>query len=686
MTLQFDATESDLALFLEEAAEQLQTLSDGLLRMERDAGDTQLLQAVFRAAHTLKGSSATIGHTRMADLTHVMESVLDSVRKGTLEVTTPVIDAMLGCVDALMMLNDEIVTKEPCDIAIDALAQLLRDVARVEAPAPKGKKKPAAKAQAAVSGSHDVEVEVTIDPTSEWPAVRAYQALMELAQHGTIIRSEPSEEQLQTGEGGYTLLVWLTTERDAAKLEKVAGGVTDVAAVEVRAASAAEELVRAEDHGPEAAGRDDERRRIDLGPEMRGAPVEEQLAQAGQRLSTASRVVKVDSARLDDLMNLAGELVIDRGRLAQVLRDLSARSGHDPAVADLAEVLQHLARLSDDLQEQIMLSRMMPVEGVFNRFPRMVRDLARKSGKLIDFVIEGEQTGLDRSVIDEIGDPLLHLLRNAVDHGVETPEERVAAGKAEEATLRLAARHEESYIIIDVADDGRGIDPEKVRASAIKKGVISADTASRLSDDEAINLVFAPGFSTSAVVTDVSGRGVGMDIVRTNIDKVGGAVTVQTEVGQGTTFTIKMPLTLAIIRALLVRVGEGVFTIPLTAVHETMRVPTDTIRRVYGRDVVEVRGQMLPLVRLADVFSRSGGRSERPATAMSYVVIVRSRHTDLGLIVDALIGEQEVVIKSMGSLLGEIEGVAGATILGDGRVSMLIDVPKVVDKLAALAT
>jgi two-component system chemotaxis sensor kinase CheA len=383
------------------------------------------------------------------------------------------------------------------------------------------------------------------------------------------------------------------------------------------------------------------------------------------------------------MMNLVGELVIDRRRLLEILRNLTDRYGHDSTIEQLSDIAQHLTRVSDELQQQVMRSRLLPVESVFNRFPRMVRDLAKRSGKQVRFVVEGQETELDRSVFDHLGDPLVHLLRNALDHGVETPEERVAAGKPEEATIVLSARHEESMIVLEVTDDGRGIDPQRMRRTAIRKGIYSADAAGRLSDDEAINLIFSPGFSSAAEVTDVSGRGVGMDIVRTNIEKVNGTVTVATQLGEGTTFTIRLPLTLAIIRALLVRVGEATFTIPLVSVQETLRIQTDTMHAVHGREIALLRGQALPLLRLADVFGGPYGSVDRREGASVFVVWVRTGRADLGLIVDSLIGEQEVVIKPIDGVIGEIEGLAGATILGDGSVSMIVDVPKVVERLAA---
>lgn len=701
--LHFDATDGDLALFLEEATEQIRTLSDGLLRLERDASDPQLIQAMFRAAHTLKGSSATIGHERMARLTHAMESVLDAIRKGRLPVGVTVIDTLLAGVDALTALNEEVVTRAESDVDVEALIAHLQAVGVAEAG-----HRPAAAGAAAESGAFWVEV--AIDPRSDWPAVRAYQALMELAALGTVLRSWPSEEELQSGQSGYTLRALVTTNRDAAALQAAAAGVSDIASVVVHPEDGVgadgwetagqrpdpvEQLVAAPQppHGPDGTG-----------PGFsRGAGVHDRNGAGGERdggrTGVAARMVRVDIARLDEMLNLVGELVIDRGRLAQLVRDLSGRLAGDPALESLAEIAQHLARVSDDLQAQVMLSRLLPIEHVFSRFPRVVRDLARKSGKQVRLLIEGEQTGLDRSVIDAIADPLLHLLRNALDHGVETPEERRAAGKSPEATVLLSARHEENSIVIEVTDDGRGVDPRRVRESAVRKGLLAAEAAARLSDEEAIALVFAPGFSTAEQVTDVSGRGVGMDIVRTNIEKIGGSVHVQTHVGEGTTFVIKLPLTLAIIRALLVRAREAVFTIPLSSVQETLRVRPEAIRTVHRREVVPVRGQALPLVHLADVFSGPGPARAIPGAGIPtdsgerglkgerwwYVVVVRSGRTDLGLVVDGLIGEQEVVIKSIGGALGEVDGIAGATILGDGRVSLIVDVPKVVERLAARA-
>ncbi|MER3514563.1 MAG: chemotaxis protein CheA, partial [Chloroflexota bacterium] len=383
-----------------------------------------------------------------------------------------------------------------------------------------------------------------------------------------------------------------------------------------------------------------------------------------------------------------GELITDRNRLFQIRSSFEQRFRGDPQMEELIQTTLHISRITDQLQEEVMRIRMLPIANVFNKFPRLVRDLARKAGKQVELVIRGEETELDRSVIEEISDPLVHLLRNAVDHGLETPEERRAAGKPERGTILLTARHEESRIILTVEDDGRGIDVERVKASAVQRGLLTEAEAAALSHDEAIHLIFRPGLSTAKVVTDVSGRGVGMDIVRANIERLNGTITVETWPGQGTQFQITLPLTLAIIPTLLVRIDESTFAIPLPAVMETLRVPLADIQTVKGKQVIQLRQRVLPLARLSQVLgfrmTDNGPSVLRLPSSVStsgngqryeYVVAVRWGRLEMGLLVDALVGEQELVIKPLGRLIGETPGIFGAAILGDGRVALIVDVP-----------
>jgi two-component system chemotaxis sensor kinase CheA len=347
---------------------------------------------------------------------------------------------------------------------------------------------------------------------------------------------------------------------------------------------------------------------------------------------------------------------------------------------DLGRTSIHIARVTTQLQEQIMKARMLPVENLFNKFPRMVRDLSQKAGKEVDFIMTGQETELDRSIIEEIGDPLIHLLRNAVDHGLEMPEEREACGKKRVGQLKLQAAHEENHIIITIKDDGKGIDPEAVRQSGIKKGLVSEEQARRLTDKEAISLIFMSGLSTVKKVTDVSGRGVGMDVVRNNIEKINGAIEINSVVGKGTEFKIKLPLTLAIIRALLVSIGEAVYAIPLSTVTETIRIQKKQIEYVNNHEVIVVRGKALPLIRLTTVFSGCISEDDREKL---FIVVVNLAGQQVGLVVDSLVGEQEIVIKSLGKYVGDVQGISGATILGDGNVALIVDVSNLIKKVAS---
>mgnify|MGYP000926769652 CR=1 FL=1 len=390
--------------------------------------------------------------------------------------------------------------------------------------------------------------------------------------------------------------------------------------------------------------------------------------------------MRIDVERLDRLLNLVGELVIDRTRLIGLGRALQDQMGEHHMLSEITETVFHLGRITDEMQAEVMKSRMLPIGTVFSRFPRVTRDLSTRQGKKVELVIEGQETELDRSVIEEIGDPLVHLLRNAIDHGIELPEERVAAGKPELATVKLTAEHVESSIVITVQDDGRGIDPAKIKAKALERGVISFETSQRLSDAETVELIFSPGFSTATTVTEVSGRGVGMDIVRTNVERLGGTVEVQSKLGEGSRFFLRLPLTLAIVQALLVRVGGGIYALPLSSVTETLRVPVTDIQKLQQQEAILLRGRVLPVVRCSNLFHCT---SEIPADARDILVVaVKVGERQIGLAVDRLLGEQEVVIKSLGDLIGDVPGLSSAAILGDGTVALIVDVPALVQRLA----
>jgi two-component system chemotaxis sensor kinase CheA len=688
MAQSLDITPEDLKVFLEEAEEQLQLLEGDIVKLEKSE-DAELLQEIFRAAHTLKGSSATLGHQPMAQLTHAMENVLDKLRKKKLAASMDVVNLLFECLDLLRAMKDDIadghetvidlgpvLTKLASDFGVPA-AQTAGGGASGAPPeiAPGNPTEPAPAGRDAIevarefaSGLNDTEraqlvsgmaqgvqavhCRVAFIPDCLMTSVRAYQVLLALGEMGEVIKSFPSPEDIEAERVGHEIAALLLTLEEKAHVEGTLKAIGDVESAVVSVAQA-------------APG--------DVQPTREPTPAPES-GRESQASKKGATTVRVDVNLLDNLMNLVGELVIDRTHLAQIMGRTEQGRGLAEASDDLVRTSAHIGRVTTQLQEEIMKARMLPIENLFKKFPRMVRDLALKARKEIDFVIEGQETELDRSVIEEIGDPLMHLLRNSVDHGLESPEERLAAGKPRTGTVRLAAEHSESHIIITVSDDGRGIDLDKVKASAVRKGLISEAAAKRLSDKEALDLIFVSGLSTAQAVTEVSGRGVGMDVVRKNIERLNGSIEVVTNLGLGTETRIKLPLTLAIVRALLVSLGSSVFAIPLTSVSETIRLTAQAIKTIRRKEAIVVRDSVLPLVRLAKVF----GMPEAADRSSQYVVVVSSNGQRLGLVVDGLVGEQEVVIKSLGGFIGNITGLSGATILGEGDVALIIDVGSLV--------
>ncbi|MCL5025279.1 MAG: chemotaxis protein CheA [Chloroflexi bacterium] len=700
MTLQFDAAPDELVVFLEEAEEQLQLLDQDILVLEKEGPNADLLQEVFRAAHTLKGSSAAIGHERMASLTHAMESVLDCLRKDQLETSTALIDLLLESLDALRALKEEVVTLEHSGIDPSSLVQSLKRFlqqntpaaegvsTRGEAKAAGGDAAPPTDAAPQPAGTvlqegkaYRISVQVAKDST--FPAARFLQVLIALSDIGAIVESSPTREDIEAEKAGYELDILYSTSEDRRWIEELVAAVPEVVAVEVEevkpegsaaaegetpAAGEPSQNAECGDSLPAAGG--DGRADGEANLERRSA-----ATTGGVSGNGTAKTVRINIERLDALMNLIGEQVISCTRLVQLGTRLQARYEGDELAQGIGEASVQIQHITDELQDLIMKARMFPVGSVFNRFPRMIRDLAQRGGKKVQFAMEGEETELDRSVIETISDPLIHLLRNAVDHGIEPPEQRVAAGKPEVGQIRLSACHRESRILLIVEDDGRGIDPKRMRQVAVEKGLLPAESAERLSDQEAIEIIFAPGFSTASRVTDVSGRGVGMDVVKTNIRKLNGQVKVESSPGRGTRITVELPLTLAIMDALLVGLDSSIYAIPLASVVETLRVPVSQIHSVNGGKAIQLRGRILPLLGLGHAL---GWRGNGRYADSSYVVVVGTEDEQVGTLVDSLIGEQQVVIKALGSFIGNIRGLSGATILGDGRVALILDVQALV--------
>jgi two-component system chemotaxis sensor kinase CheA len=717
-----------LDVFLDEGREQLALLESHVLQMERGDHSEETIQVIFRAAHTLKGSSRAMGFLAVGDLTHEMENVLDDLRQGVLAVGTPIIDALLDCLDALTALIESVANTgtdaqaEGKDTpALVARLEKLRSghgvpangTAKVSAaPAPLQGVSSATEAQSAslssasfpltdyeqasiddaqASGLTVYQIQIVLSADCLMKSVRVFMVLGALEPLGAVLIADPKEEKLEEEEFDQAFQLLFVGERPQSEIEKALDEISEIDSVVVTPWEKPQVEAQADAPIPEPE-KEITAPPPEPTPPAAAPPAAKTAAAPDPALKNAAshvQTIRVDVARLDSLLNLIGELVIDRTQIARIGSELQSRYPHEEHVTQLVEATSRVARITSELQDEIMKTRMLPVDGVFQRMPRMVRDLAQKTGKDLDFQMSGGETELDRSVLESLGDPLIHLLRNSVDHGIETPSERVAAGKPSQGRVTLAARYEENNIVIEITDDGGGIDPVKIKAAAIKKGLITPAEADAMSERDAVHLIFAAGFSTAATLSDISGRGVGMDIVRSNLEKLGGRVHVDSRVGQGSRFTVYLPLTLAIVRALLIQSGGGTYVLPLGSVVEMLRLGSGEggmIRRsVGGQAMIVLRGRTLPLANLSDVLcgDPAATRTDRIAET-AYVVVVGWGERQVGLCVDGLIGEQEVVIKSLGTLLGDTPGLSGATILGDGRVALIVDPAKAIQCLGAL--
>ncbi len=646
-----------LDLFLAEAREHLESLSEHLLRLEKDPENKEIVKEIFRSAHTLKGMAATMGFEQITEVTHEMENALSLLKEGKIRVTPEVIDVLLRCVDLLeVMVRDLKEGKSESRFFQDLLEELqqlssfaVESPQEVSSTIPSGlefNEYDVSVIQAAEeSGYKAYYLKIGLAPGTVMKSVRAFMVFHNLEEIGQIVKCYPSAQDLEEERFEDEFEVVLLTQVSRERVSEVIGKISEVRVLALEELKSSELISKPE-----------------LKKEVSQEPTKDSFRDfSGLR---TLRTVRVDIERLDNLMNLVGELVINKTRLEQI--------GVTHRISELVEAVEQMGRLTSDLQSIVMKVRMVPVEHVFNRFPRMVRDLAREMGKEVEFVVEGKETELDRTVIDEIGEPLVHLLRNALDHGIETPEERIKKGKPPVGLLRLEARHEGNNVVIEVEDDGRGIDVEKVRKKAIAMGLLSEKEKeeSYLDEKALLNLIFQPGFSTADEVTDVSGRGVGMDVVKSKIESLNGTIEIETRKDLGTKVKVTLPLTLAIIQALLVNVGSEQYAIPLSSIDETTSVTPDQIKTVQNKEVMFLRGMVLPLVRLHDLLAVE----DVPENEEMYVVVARKGERQVGLVVDSLAGQQEIVIKSLGKFLEGIPGIAGATILGNGQVALIIDV------------
>ena len=711
-------------LFITEAQEHLDSLNKFLLQLENDPNNLDVVTEIFRSAHTLKGMSATMGYDQLTELAHEMENLLEHLRTGDVRVTTNVVDTLFSCFDTLgaiinaiaedrpeqidfsglvgeiRSVTEEPVTEEPA-VAQPALAEPIgadaevaepqttrqavtepevpeAELAQPQAtaqtvaakaeltepaateqrvtepkPTPQTSAEPVAgllevdeadvRRYSATPGMRIMRLTVELDRECLLKSVRVFMVFKKLAQLGDVLGSMPPVEALEDEKFESTFQVAAATPETGQRVEKALLAIAEIASVKIDVL-----------HEPAQEAE----------PSRAGADGATDKAAAGLSAARRTQSVRVNIARLDTLMNLVGELVINRTRLAQIAQGSN--------IPDLREALDQTSRLTAELQDEVMKTRMVPVEHVFNRFPRMVRDLARAEGKEIDFVVEGKEIELDRTILDEISDPLIHMIRNAVDHGMATPEKRVKQGKPARGTVKLSAYRDRNYVAIEVYDDGEGVEPARVFDRALSKGLIGEDERRSLTDDDVLRVLCMPGFSTSDKVSGVSGRGVGMDAVKSKAESLGGFVILDAQPGRGTTITLKLPLTLAIVQALMVEVSGETYAIPLGTVRETHVIGPEEIRTVQNHEAIFIRDETIPLLRLDAILGcehLSNGNEAFP------VVITEMGPRLIAIGVHSLIGQQEIVISTLDKFLKRVDGFAGATILGTGRVALILDIP-----------
>lgn len=664
-------TSQYLDIFLEESKEHLEDLNQKLLDLEKNPQDIATLNEIFRSAHTLKGMSSTMGFDALADLTHHMEDVLSDLKEGIIEADTFVVNTLFQAFDRLQLMIEKIeeVSDEPIDNRdlIQLLSNIKNQVVSDQMP-------PSATLsddgfvqdsggrhfefneydltilkEAESKGLEGYDLTIAVDEACLMKAVRAYMVVKALEEDGEIIKTLPDVQDIDEGRFDQEFHLLLISKLDKEAIAYKLGKISEVKL------AAIQEVINENSVGQNAVKPKSENKTV---------PAAGDDHQEARKQTKAKQTVRVDIDRLDTLMNLVGELVTHKGRIEQIGADLKN--------AELNETLEQINRVSSDLQSVVMKVRMVSVETVFNRFPRMVRDLAKDLNKDISFIIEGKETELDRTVIDEIGDPLVHLLRNSLDHGIESAEERAASGKPLQGTVVLRARHEGNNVYIEVEDDGKGIVPEKILAKAVEKGLISPEQAVDMSFEETANLMFQSGFSTASNITDISGRGVGLDVVKTKIESLSGEIFIESRPGEGTKFKIKLPLTLAIIQALMISVGHEIYAIPLSSVDETTIIHVNHIKKIQSQEVIMLRGTVLPLYRLAGLVGIYD--HYEPEGDTMHVVVVRKGARQIGLAVDTLIGQQEIVIKSLGKLFQGLPGIAGCIVDRDGHVRLILDI------------
>ena len=689
-----------LEIFIDESEEHLQTLSDCIMVLEKEPDNKDTINEVFRAAHSLKGMAGTMGFKRMQHLTHDMENVFQEVRSDHIKVTSGMIDLLFKCLDALEGYVDNIKSTsdegtEDNEVIIKELNDFIAktegaeetgntETSEAKEAAPESTQEEKAgqekieltndekKAirEAESNGQHIYVMTVHIQKDCLLKAARAFLVFKAVEDFGQILVYRPSSQDIEDEKFEFEFSFFLASEESEDKIVAVAKAVSEIEKVDA-------EEIHLDEYVKEAEAQEEQQAK-EATAEQKEAPAEapkaaEKKAPAANAKKQTNakpvtgRTVRVDIEKLDALMNQVSELIIAKNSLVSI----SSNESGEYQNQSFHEQIEYLERITTNLHESVMKVRMVPIESVVNKFPRMIRDLSRKLGKKMELYMTGEDTELDRTVVDQIGDPLQHLLRNSADHGLEDNATRVERGKPEVGSIFLKAFQEGTNVIIEVGDDGNGIDVAAVRDKAVERGVITAEQAENMSQKEIINILFLPSFSMAKKITDISGRGVGLDVVKSNIEALGGDVEVRTQLGEGTTFIVRLPLTLAIIQALMVEIRDEKYAIALGSISNIESIPVNEIKYVQAQEVIHLRGAVIPLIRLDQVLDMEE-KQEEPENLT--VVIVKKGDSLAGLVVDNLIGQQEIVIKSLGKYINNNKIISGATILGDGEVALILDV------------
>ncbi len=667
-------------LFVEEAREHLQTINQSLLDFEEDPSNKEALNQIFRAAHTIKGMAATMNYDKIQKLSHKTEDALDLIRNGKIEVDSNIVDLIFSCFDGIEAMVEDIATKDTTDFDIEELIEQLDELIETASTGER-KAKPKTEVreekieelkldkkvekkltQQLKSGKNVYKIHVTLADTCMMKSIRAFLLIKKLNDDGAIAYSMPDLRAIENGEFDKGFDLYYITQEDKEEVEQILNSVSEIETkqvypIEYSSSGKLQIVIPAEEE------------KTTLKETKTVATTQTVETTKTTTAPKTVQTIRISMDQLDHFMNLIGELVISKGRLAQIAQEHK--------LDDLAETIGTVDRLTTELQDRIMMIRMIPMKHIFNRFPRMVRDLAKQKGKKIELNIEGEGIEIDRMVLEEIGDPLVHLLRNAVDHGVETPEERKKKGKPETGRIDLIAERTRNHVLITVRDDGKGIDPNMLRRAAVEKGLKTQEEVDAMDDKAVLDLIWLPGFSSAKEITNISGRGVGMDVVKATIEKLNGTIDFTTEVDKGTTFTLRLPLTMAIFKSLFVQSGNETYAIPISNIIETIKLDKKDIKTIKGKKTTVLRDNVLPLVSLRELLDikESEGREEED----SYAVVIQKDDKKIGLMVDRLIGEQEITIKNISGFPKKTKGIAGVTITGDGRVIIVLDVNTLID-------